>query len=139
LGLNDHHGYESHLGRYIGRNQFFLPYLGWDYRYRAGQEPETDIFGQTNSKDSRKVICAGFRYTLPMFLIADFRLDHDGQFRMQLSREDIAVTNRLRLGFMVNSDREYMVGGRYILTKYIALSSHYDSDMGLGVGLVITY
>ena len=141
LGLDDHHGYESesHMGRYIGRNQFFLPYVGWDYRYRAGQEIETDIFGQTNTKDSRKVFCAGFRYTLPMFLIADFRVDHEGQFRMQLSREDIAVTNRLRLGFMVNSDREYMVGGRYILTKYISLSSHYDSDMGLGAGLIITY
>jgi FtsP/CotA-like multicopper oxidase with cupredoxin domain len=141
LGLNDHHGYESesHIGRYIGRNQFFLPYVGWDYRYRAGQETETDIFGQTNTKDSRKVFCAGFRYTLPMFLIADFRVDHEGQFRMQLSREDIAITNRLRLGFMVNSDREYMVGGRYILTKYISLSSHYDSDMGLGAGVVITY
>jgi hypothetical protein len=74
-----------------------------------------------------------------MFLIADFRVDHEGQFRMQLSREDIAITNRLRLGFMVNSDREYMVGGRYILTKYISLSSHYDSDMGLGAGVVITY
>ncbi len=141
LGLNDHHGYESesHIGRYIGQNQFFLPYVGWDYRYREGQEIETDIFGQMNSKDSRKVFCAGFRYTLPLFLIADFRADHEGQFRMQLSREDIAISNRLRLGFMVNSDKEYMVGARYILTKYISLSSHYDSDMGLGAGLVITY
>jgi hypothetical protein len=40
---------------------------------------------------------------------------------------------------MLNTDREYMLGGRYILTKYLSLSSHYDSDMGLGGGLTIIY
>jgi hypothetical protein len=40
---------------------------------------------------------------------------------------------------MVNTDREYMVGGRYILTKYFSLGTHYDSDMGLGAGLTFTY
>jgi hypothetical protein len=34
---------------------------------------------------------------------------------------------------------EYMVGGRYILSKYISLSTHYDSDMKWGGGLTITY
>jgi hypothetical protein len=40
---------------------------------------------------------------------------------------------------MVNTDREYMVGGKYILTKNLGLSTHYDSDMGWGAGLTITY
>jgi hypothetical protein len=141
LGLNKHHGYESesHIGRYIGRNQFLLPYVGWDYRYRAGNDAESNLFGQSNSKDSRKVLCAGFRYTLPMFLMADFRVDQDGQFRIQVSREDLALSNRIRVNFMVNSDLEYMIGARYIWTKYIALSTHYDSDMGIGAGIVLNY
>ena len=74
-----------------------------------------------------------------MFLLADARIDTDGKLRFQLGREDIPLTNRLRLNFMLNTDKEYMLGGRYIVSKYIALSTHYDSDMGLGGGLTITY
>ena len=71
--------------------------------------------------------------------IADARVDGDGKFRFQLSREDIPVTSRLRFNMMINTDKEYMAGFRYILTKYFSLSTHYDSDMGLGAGITITY
>lgn len=40
---------------------------------------------------------------------------------------------------MWNTDLEYAVGARYILTKYISLSAHYDSDMGPGIGVAVTY
>ena len=40
---------------------------------------------------------------------------------------------------MYNTDKEYMAGFRYIASKYISLSSHYDSDMGLGAGAIFTY
>ena len=40
---------------------------------------------------------------------------------------------------MVNSDKEYMVGLNYIASKNIGFRTHYDSDMGLGVGLVLNY
>ncbi len=141
LGMNDRSGYESvsHIGRFVGRNQFFMPYIGFDYRYRTGGNAETDIFGQTNGIDRRRVATLGFHYTLPMFLIVDARIDHTGRTRVELSREDIALTSRLRLNLMVNSDREYSIGGRYILTKYFSLSTHYDSDMGFGAGVTITY
>lgn len=141
LGWHDQHGWESesHFGRYLGRNQFWLPYVGWDYRYRKGGELEPTFFGQDNSKDERTVFCAGLRYTLPMFLLADIRVDQSGKFRFQLSREDVALSSRLRLNFMVNTDREYMAGFRYIFTKYFALSTHYDSDMGFGAGITLSY
>jgi CopA family copper-resistance protein len=141
LGLNDKKGYENetHIGRYIGKNQFFLPYIGFDYRYRLVSDIEKDIFGQTNTKNKRQVAVLGFQYTLPMFLVLEARIDHTGQVRMSLGREDIALTSRLRFNFMVNSDKEYMLGGRYVLTKYFSVSSHYDSDMGVGAGLTITY
>jgi hypothetical protein len=141
LGLNNQKGYESetHIGRYMGKNQFFIPYIGFDYRYRVGNNSEKDIFGQTNTKDKRQVAVLGFQYTLPMFLILEARIDHTGQARVSLGREDIALTSRLRFNFMVNSDKEYMLGGRYILTKFVSISSHYDSDMGFGAGFTITY
>ena len=82
---------------------------------------------------------AGVAYTLPMLVVADARVDGNGKFRFQLSREDVPVTNRLRFSFMVNTDKEYMAGLRYIVTKYFSLSSHFDSDMGLGAGITFTY
>ena len=141
IGMNDKDGYESesHFGRYIGKMQYFLPYVGWDYRYRKTTIKENDLFGQKDTKDNRQVFCAGFQYTLPMLIIADARIDMSGKFRVQLMREGIPITNRLRLDLMANTDKEYMFGFRYILTKYISLSTHYDSDMRLGAGIVLFY
>ncbi|WP_225975478.1 multicopper oxidase domain-containing protein [Panacibacter ginsenosidivorans] len=141
IGLNDESGYESetHFGKYIGSMQLWMPYAGWDFRYRKITEPEKNIFGQSDTKDTRKVFCAGVQYTLPMLIIADTRIDTKGKFRLQLSREDIPLTNRLRFNFMVNTDKEYMAGFRYIVTKYVSLSTHYDSDMGYGAGITFTY
>jgi hypothetical protein len=100
---------------------------------------EKNWFGQTSNKNNRKTIVAGIAYTLPMLFVADARIDGNGKFRFQFGREDVPVTKRLRFSMMINTDKEYMAGLRYIATKYISFSSHYDSDMGLGAGLVLTY
>jgi FtsP/CotA-like multicopper oxidase with cupredoxin domain len=141
LGTDDRKGYESesHFGRYLGTLQYWLPYVGWDFRYRRTTEKLLNLFGQPDTKDHRDVFCAGVQYLLPMLIIADWRVDSHGNLRFQLSREDIPVTSRLRLTFMANTDREYMAGLRYILTKYFSLSGHYDSDMGPGAGVTFTY
>jgi hypothetical protein len=141
IGTDPEKGYEteSHFGRYLGKMQYWFPYAGWDFRYRETGEKEKNLFGQTNTKNHRNVFCAGVQYTLPLLLIADGRVDMKGNLRLQLGREDIPLTSRLRLNFMVNTDREYMAGFRYILTKYIGLSTHYDSDMGFGAGLTLNY
>ena len=64
---------------------------------------------------------------------------HDGIVRLSLMREDIPISKRLRAGFMVNTDMEYMGELRYIFTKNIGLRAHYDSDMGFGAGIALTY
>ncbi len=141
IGLNDKNGYESesHFGRYLGKMQWLFPYIGWDYRYRKIDIVEKDIFGYEDKRDNRKAFCAGIEYTLPLLIKADARFDTDGKFRFQLMREDIPLSKRLRFNFMVNTDKEYMLGFRYVVTKYFSLSTHYDSDMKLGVGITITY
>ena len=63
----------------------------------------------------------------------------DGTVLLQLKREDIPITKRLRLGLMYNSDKEYMIDLRYILNKNMGIRTHYDSDMGFGVGLNFNY
>jgi CopA family copper-resistance protein len=149
LGTNAMMGYESEtmLGRYIGRNQWLFPYVGFDYHYKKFNPDEKNIFGsdarnmfgQVSNKENRKTIVAGIAYTLPMLLVADARIDGNGKLRFQLGREDIPVSKRLRANFMVNTDKEYAAGLRYTLTKYIAISTHYDSDMGLGGGFTFNY
>ena len=44
-----------------------------------------------------------------------------------------------KLNRMINTDKEYAAGLRYIASKYISIATHYDSDMGLGAGVVFTY
>ena len=147
LGYHAMHGYETELnfGRYFGVNQWWYPYIGFDYHYKKEEGDMTkssdykNMFGQTSNKNDRKTFTLGVQYTMPWLLLADARVDGDGKFRFQLSREDIPVTPRLRLGLMGNTDKEYMIGLRYIVSKWFALSSHYDSDMGLGAGVTLTY
>lgn len=142
LGYHDGHGYETetHIGRYIGKNQFFMPFVGFDWRYRKQNgKYETNLFGQTNTKDQRAVASIGFVYTLPWLVEFEAEVFHDGNVRLQLMREDIPITPRLRWAFMVNTDKEYMTGFKYIVTRNIAFSTHYDSDMGIGFGATLTY
>jgi len=40
---------------------------------------------------------------------------------------------------MGNSDLEYMGRLRYIVKNWVAVSTHYNSDMGLGVGVTVSY
>ncbi len=143
LGYNADHGQEveTHFGRYLGKLQWWFLNVGIDWRTREGHgnDPEDNLFQQTNTKNSRSVAHIGLQYTLPMLLVLDGRIDTDGRLRAQLMREDIPLTPRLRLDLMGNSDYEYMAGLRYVFDKSWAVRGHYDSDMGWGVGLSITY
>lgn len=137
---------ETTIGRYFGKMQWLYAYAGFDYHYKPlgglknifGSDAK-NWFGQNSNKDNRQTATVGIAYTLPTLTIADFRVDADGKFRFQLGRDDIPVTPRLRFAWMINTDKEYMAGFRYIATKYISLSTHYDSDMGMGAGLTFVY
>mgnify|MGYP001627155118 CR=1 FL=1 len=143
LGYNVMHGYETetHIGRYIGKMQWLMPFIGFDWRYREMgiDEQERNLFGQVNKKDHRTNVSLGFMYTLPMLVNFQAEVYHDGIVRLSLMREDIPISKRLRAGFMVNTDKEFMVDLRYILNKNMGVRTHYDSDMGFGVGLILNY
>ncbi|MCB9033150.1 MAG: multicopper oxidase domain-containing protein [Chitinophagales bacterium] len=143
LGYSKKHGFETetHIGRYIGKNQWFMPFVGFDWRYRKNgmDNREKNLFGQTNKKDNRITASLGFVYTLPLLIDFQAEVYHDGIVRLSLMREDIPLTKRLRLGFMFNTDIEYMVDLSYIITRYMRARVHYDSDMGFGGGLTINY
>ncbi|VXC38447.1 MULTISPECIES: multicopper oxidase domain-containing protein [Chryseobacterium] len=144
LGYNNMHGYETetHVGRYIGKMQWLMPFIGFDWRYRDSHgsgELEKNLFGQKNKKDQRATLSAGVLYTLPMLIDFQAEVFTDGIVRLQLRREDIPLTRRLRGAFSVNTDKEYMLGLKYIVTRNASLSTHYDSDMGFGAGITLLY
>ncbi len=148
LGYHDKHGYEveTHLGKYIGKMQWLMPFIGFDWRYRTlernlNDQPigEKNLFGQINTKDNRQQISLGIQYTLPMMVQLQTEVYQDGNLRAQLMREDIPIAKRLRGSFMVNTDKEYMASLRYIAGKNLGFTTHYDSDMGFGIGLTLNY
>lgn len=150
LGYNDMHGYETetHIGRYFGKMQWLMPFVGFDWRYRKMEETEDEmeevkmeenLFGQDNTKDKRGVFSIGVEYTMPMLIKAQAELYHDGNFRLQFERMDIPVSKRLRMNLMWNTDKEYMAGLRYIVGRNIGITTHYDSDMGVGFGVGLSY
>jgi CopA family copper-resistance protein len=130
---------ETHFARYIDRMQWLRVYLGTDIRdmdgIHSGNHPESG----TNSSEYRQVVTAGVQYLLPFFLLADLRIDHTGNVRFQVSRNDLALSSRLRLDAMWNTDMEWEVGLRYIITKNFSVSASYDNDYGAGGGLTLTY
>ena len=143
LGYNDKHGYETetHIGRYIGKMQWFMPFIGFDWRYRkmGMDEREQNLFGQTNTKDNRSVFSAGIEYTLPMLVKAQVEVYTDGNVRVQFERKDIPISKRLRMNLMWNTDKEYMTGLKYIVARNFGITTHYDSDMGIGFGVNLNY
>lgn len=143
LGYNDMHGYETetHIGKYIGKMQWLMPFVGFDWRYRKMgiDEHEKNLFGQTNTKDNRAVFSLGVNYTLPMLFMFQTEIFTDGIVRLQLERKDIPISKRVRASLMYNTDDEFMIDLKYILGKNIGIRTHYDSDMGFGIGATSNY
>jgi FtsP/CotA-like multicopper oxidase with cupredoxin domain len=143
LGYHDKHGYETetHIGRYIGKMQWLMPFVGFDWRFRklGFDQKETNLFGQSNTKDNRAVLSFGVNYTLPMLIIAQAEVFTDGNLRFQIERKDIPISSRLRMNLMWNTDKEYMAGLRFIINKNVGFSTHYDSDIGFGAGFSLNY
>ena len=121
---------ENRFGRLLDKKQFLFAYVGFDFMREKhhGHSAETEFFGT-----------AGIEYTLPLFINADFRVNTKGKFRLQLSREDIALSRRLRMNAMWNTDREYEIGFNYILTKRWQLSGSYFNHYGFGAGVTFNY
>lgn len=130
---------EGKYMRYIGPKQFFAPYIGFE---TSQEEVDGVVNGGEQQFVDKTVGTLGFRYFLPMHIWSDFRIGTDGNFNVELEREDIPLTQRWRLGASVDYDFnewEYRFNSTYIVWQYLALGAHYDSDYGWGGGIVIIY
>ncbi len=131
---------ENHLLRYLGNQQYFAPFIGFDYRNNKTLI-NTDEAGrrEINTKNNRRVFDTGFYYLLPMLIRSEWRVDHTGKLRLQLERRDLPLSNNLFADLRGNTDKEYEVGFRYMFSRYLSLSTNYDSDYKWGAGLTFHY
>ena len=125
------------IGRYLGKYQWALPYVGFR-SYKTHDMAQT-WFGQNIKPKDQNVAIVGIKYILPLLVVADANVDQNGKVRLELSREGIKISPRIRGSFAFNSDKEFDLGLKYILQKWVAVSTNYDSEYGFGAGLTFMY
>ncbi len=126
---------ETHLLRYLDKKQYLAFYLGYDLR----KNKTLPLAEQPNTKDNRRVFDAGFYYLLPMLIRSEWRIDHTGKLRLQLERRDLPLSNNFFMDWRLNTDKEYNIGLRYMIDRYLSVSTNYDSDYKWGLGLTFHY
>ncbi|WP_160139934.1 multicopper oxidase domain-containing protein [Chryseobacterium sp. c4a] len=148
----DHFEGSAKVGRFLGKFQWALPYAGVRVQKnheimerQMAEDMGMDFhgkktwFGQQKASKNKYAFIVGMQYVLPMLITADASVDHNGKVLLELSREDIPLSRRLRGNFSVNSDGEFSTGIRYIVQKYLSISGNYDNEMGWGAGITLTY
>lgn len=148
----DHFEGNVKMGRFLGKFQWALPYAG--FRIQKNHEimqrqmaedmgmkfrGKKSWFGQQSASKDQYAFMVGVQYLLPMLITADASVDQNGKVLLELSREDIPISRRIRGNFTLNSDGEFSTGLRYILQKWLSVSGNYDNEMGWGAGLTLTY
>ncbi len=136
---NKEYNLEAKLMRYIDPKQFFVVYAGLE----TEQNYEYLVTEQRNGYKSETLGIIGVRYFLPLHFWSDLRVDHTGNFQIEIEREDIPLTKRWAMGggveYNFNNTWEYRVITSYRLLRNLAVSANYDSDYGLGAGLSFIY
>lgn len=122
---------ENRVGRLFGKDQYLFAYGGFEIN-----REKDDL---TNRWKTNAYGTAGIEYTLPMFVKADLRVNTKGKFRLQLAREDMALTKRLRFDGYWNTDKEWQLGLRYILRSRWQITGNYYNHYGFGAGVTYNY
>ena len=126
---------ETHLLHYLDKRQFLAFYVGYDNR----KNKTLPLFDKLNSKDNRRVFDAGVYYMLPLLIRSEWRVDNTGRLRLQLERKDLPLSNNFFFDWRINTDKEYTINFRYMVSKRFSISTNYDSDYKWGAGLTWHY
>lgn len=80
----------------------------------------------------------GVRYILPFNFESDLRIDTEGEFRINIGQH-LQLTSRLGIfgefEYDTESDKEWVAGANYTLSKNFSLVGQYHSDFGAGAGV----
>lgn len=113
-----------------------------EFQYRYRLDRFTQVFAgldyERDDLDSETLAIAGLHYTLPGLIESEWRLDDQGNARLQLESE-IRLTSRAELGWLWNTDHDWRIGLHYELNKDVAISLINDSHFDFGAGLEIRF
>ncbi|MEP6467916.1 MAG: multicopper oxidase domain-containing protein, partial [Parafilimonas sp.] len=126
---------ETMFKRFLDNRQFLTGFVGV---YNRREETGEIKNGKKLIRDEN-VATVGVTYLLPLFIMAEGRVDNTGHFRLKLMRNDLALSRRARFSVAWNTDKEYMFGAKYVVAKNLALTGSYDSDYGWGAGISLVY
>lgn len=132
VSYKNQYEFQPDYQHFIDKRQFLSAYIGADIR-------NTFQIIENGKRVDRKVGVIGVRYLLPMFVQSELRVDHRGNVRFQLSRNDMPITRRLRLSLVGNSDWEYNIDFDYNIAKRFYIHASYDSDYKYGAGLTVLW
>ena len=132
VSYKNQYEFQPDYQRFLDKRQFLSAYVGADIR-------NTIQIKENGKLVDRKVGVVGVRYLLPMFVLSELRVDHKGDMRFQLSRNDMPITRRLRLSLVGNSDWEYNIDFDYNIGKRFYIHASYDSDYKYGTGLTVLW
>lgn len=132
---------EMHLGRFMGNMQWFMPYIGYKYQsiHEVMPDESKNLFGQDISSNQQFLPGLGFTYVIPMNFTLQSDVFIDGTVRLQVMRDDIPITPRLRMMLLANTDKEFEAGLHYIILPYMAVEVNYGNRMGAGIGINFSY
>ena len=84
----------------------------------------------------------GIRYLLPFNIESTFRIDSAGELRIELG-QSLQLTDRImvfgNVEYDTESREEWLLGGKYILSKNVSMIGQYHSDFGAGAGIEFRY
>ena len=132
VSYKNQYEFQPDYQRFLDKRQFLSAYIGADIR-------NTFQLVENGKQIDRRVGVLGMRYLLPMFVQSELRVDHLGNVRFQLSRNDMPITKRLRLSLVGNSDWEYNIDFDYNIGKRFYIHASYDSDYKYGAGLTVLW
>ncbi len=132
VSYKNQYEFQPDYQRFLDKQQFLSAYIGADIR-------NTFQITEGGASKDRKVAVAGVRYLLPMFLLSELRVDHLGNVRFQLTRNDIPITRRLRLSLSANTDKEFNIDFDHNIGKRFYIHASYDSDYKYGAGLTVLW
>ena len=135
---------ETHLLHYLDKRQFWAGFVGYDFRDNKTLRSAADTEGGNrrtteNNRNFRRQAEVGVYYLLPLLVRAELRTDLTGQLRLRLERRDLPLSNNVFMDISGNTDREFTIAFRYMVSKYASLSTNYDNQYGWGAGLTFHY
>lgn len=120
----------------VGRNETYSTYNYRISKFLSGFVGYQDR--DQEEEDNRDVAVAGVNLVLPFLIDSEWRIDDDGEFRLELESE-IPLTKSVTVDWRWNTDQEYRYGINYRLNNRWAVTFHTDKEYGDGIGVKFFY